>query len=138
MDMVTGAGFEELEHTADWSLRIWGGTMAELLTAAARGMLALMVVETPRSTGTIRPIDMRAEDRESLLVAWLEDLLFQLETRHVVPVELALEAGDDWLRGSLVEAPCPAPQKAIKSVTFHNLEVNEFAEGLEAQLVFDV
>lgn len=112
--------------------------MVELMTAAARGMLALMVVEAPRSKGTTRRIDMRAEDREGLLVAWLEDLLFQLETRQVVPVDLALESGDDWLRGSLVETPCSPPQKPIKAVTFHNLEVNEFAGRLEAQLVFDV
>jgi len=112
--------------------------MAELLAAAAQGMLALMVVEAPPSKGTTRSIDMHAEDRESLLVAWLEDLLFELETRQVAPVQLALEAGDDWLRGSLMEVPCPAPQKPIKAVTFHNLEVNQTADGLEAQIVFDV
>jgi SHS2 domain-containing protein len=136
--MVMGEGFEELEHTADWSLRIWGKSMADLLAAAARGMLALMVVEAQPSKGTSRSIDMHAEDRESLLVAWLEDLLFELETRHVAPVQLALEAGDDWLHASLMEVPCPAPQKPIKAVTFHNLEVNQTADGLEAQIVFDV
>ncbi len=135
---MAGDGYEELDHTADWSLRIWGGTMAELLESAARGMLALMGAETSASEGAPRIIDLRADDRESLLVAWLDELLFQFETEQVVPIAVALEAGDDWMRGTLFQAPCTAPQKPIKAVTFHNLKVVETSAGLQAELVFDV
>jgi SHS2 domain-containing protein len=136
--MVTGDGFEELEHMADWSLRIWGATMAELLTAATRGMLALMGVDVLRPNSGARPVEIASDDRESLLVAWLDDVLFNLETRHVIPAEVALEAGDDWLRATIVEAPSPETHNPIKAVTFHDLEVVESAAGLEARLVFDV
>lgn len=32
------SGFEELHHTADWSLRVWAGDRPALFEAAARRM----------------------------------------------------------------------------------------------------
>jgi SHS2 domain-containing protein len=136
--MVTGRGFEEIEHTADWSLRLWGDTMADLLAAAARGMLALTGVEAIPGGRASRQLEIQAADREELLVSWLERLLFELETQSVIPVELTLEAGDTWLRAALVESKAGAPQKPIKAITFHDLEVKQGKDGLEARIVFDV
>ena len=136
--MVIGDGYEEVEHTADWSLRIRGKTMSGLLESGARGMLALMGVSPGLPLQARREIVINADDRECLLVAWLNEVLFELEIHQTVPVEMDLEAGEDWLRASVVEAPCPPPQKPIKAATFHGLEVADTPKGLEAVLVFDV
>lgn len=136
--MVLGDGYEELEHTADWSLRIWGKSMADLLQSGARGMLAMMNAKPEPLTGSMRNIALKADDREALIVAWLDELIFRLELQRTVPIQIDLEAGDDWLRASVIEAPCASPQKPIKAVTFHGLNVVETPEGLEAVLVFDV
>jgi SHS2 domain-containing protein len=138
MTMEGGNGFEELEHTADWSIKVRGRSWPSLLELSARGMLSLMGVRPTCQDGTRRRIDLRADDRETLLVEWLEDILFHLETRGVLPIDIALEAGEGWLRGSLLDVPASRTQKPIKAVTFHNLEVIETPGGWEAQIVFDV
>ena len=38
---VTPSGYVELDHTADWALRVQGTDLADLLEQAAAGMLAL-------------------------------------------------------------------------------------------------
>jgi SHS2 domain-containing protein len=138
MDMVTGKGFRELEHTADWSLLVWGSTMAELLEAATWGMLTLSGAKPEGETGTARQVELEAQDGESLLVGWLEEVLFQLETHQRIPIDITLAAGELWLRGKVVEAPASGLLKPIKAVTYHDLKITKGPEGLEARLVFDV
>jgi SHS2 domain-containing protein len=136
--MVSGDGYEELEHTADRSLRIWGASMEELLEAATRGMLALSGVVASGKEAMQRPVEMRAEDSEGLLVSWLEEILFRLETLQVIPIEFELDAGEGWVVGTVTDVHATPPQKPIKAVTYHNLDIVRGAHGLEARLVFDV
>jgi SHS2 domain-containing protein len=132
------AGFEELEHTADWSLRIWGGSMAELLEAGAKGLMSLMGVRTRPDGRSVRHVELHSSDREGLLVVWLEDVLFALESRAVAPARLSITAADTWLQADLEEAPAGPAEKPIKAVTYHRLKVEATATGLEAILVVDV
>ena len=39
------AGFEVVEHTADWALRVWGRDMRGLFVSASTGMGTLMVAD---------------------------------------------------------------------------------------------
>jgi len=68
---MPSGGFEELEHTADWALRVRGRDLAELLVNAANGMMELAGVQTASAAGTIRKLELTSLDRESLLVDWL-------------------------------------------------------------------
>ena len=57
-------GFEVVDHTADWSIRVWGRDLADLLRQAALGMNTLMVGEdTAVSPPTItRRLTLDADD----------------------------------------------------------------------------
>ena len=69
------ADFEEIEHTADWALRVRGHDLRELLVNAARGMSRLLVPDlTVISTDVERHFELDAFDAESLLVEWLSEL----------------------------------------------------------------
>jgi protein archease len=136
--MMDRAGFEELEHTADWSLRIWGPTMAALLESGVTGLMALMGLRVLAAGGTERQVELHSQDPESLLVAWLEDLLFALETRQVAPGRIKLTAGDTWLRATLEEVPAGPIGKPVKAVTYHQLKIETTPSGLEAVVVLDV
>ncbi|MCI0499859.1 MAG: archease, partial [Planctomycetales bacterium] len=46
--------FEEVEHTADRALRIYGGNLQELLQNAAKGMNSLMVSERIPSSRQVK------------------------------------------------------------------------------------
>lgn len=133
------SGFEEVEHTADWALRVWGSDLRELLIQAAQGMLALLGAQPAPGPRNTRTFEVEAPDRESLLVSWLEELLYHMETRHVTFTDIDLEVdGETRLRARVTEAPLADLRKHIKAVTYHNLSIQETPNGLEATVVFDV
>lgn len=132
--------FEEIEHTADWALRVYGRTLRELLVNAAVGMNTLLtgnVAAIPRRVK--RRFVIYGDDAECLLVNWLSELAYWAEAEQllfcqfdlcdVTPTHLcAVVRG-----GHVVEL-----QKHIKAVTYHNLRIEQCAHGLVATVVFDV
>ena len=133
-------GFEEIEHTADWALRVQGRDLCELLGNAAWGMSHLMVAEPAAIPLQLEEqFELEAYDAESLLVLWLSELAYwaemeglvfgQFELDQVTPTHLEAIA-----RGSRVSDL----QKHIKAVTYHNLSIIVTEAGLETTIVFDV
>ena len=79
------AAFEEIEHTADRALRIYGANLQELLLNAAHGMNSLMVGGYDSlSVSEVKSVALDAIDAESLLVEWLSELAFWAETESLV------------------------------------------------------
>jgi SHS2 domain-containing protein len=78
-------GFEEVEHTADRALRIFGTNLTELFLSAAAGLTHLMAVEVSEiSTEIEKSIELEAIDAESLLVEWLSELAYWAESEMLV------------------------------------------------------
>ncbi|HVO63842.1 MAG TPA: archease [Terriglobales bacterium] len=131
--------FQEIEHTADRAFRVTGRNMADLLENAAR---AIQAVNGPRTMGKAsgtREIQVEGVDRESLLVNWLNEILY-LEQAHQLACEQfeIVELKNDHLRARVETRSCGQDHTHIKAVTFHNLEIRESPEGLEAEIVVDV
>jgi SHS2 domain-containing protein len=137
--MMVDVPFEEVEHTADAALRVRGKDFAQLLRNAAFGMLKLAQIFPGEGTGKRESIRIKASDREDLLVRWLEELLFRLESCGVVYRDIELKLGkENSLVATLTEVPVAGMGKQIKAVTYHNLHIDERAEGLEVTVVFDI
>ena len=131
--------FEEIEHTADQALRVRGTDFEELLHNAALGMLQLTGAIPRSGPSRDRKIEVEAPDREGLLVAWLEELLFFMETRGVTYTKFELHmTGDNHLVAKVQETPIAAMTRHIKAVTYHDLEIERTEDGLETAIVFDV
>lgn len=137
---VTASGFVDLDHTADWAIRVRGVDLSDLFRQAAAGMLSLAdPTPTPDRPSAHIQLRLRSSDRESLLVRWLEELLFLLEVQHLIPRSIQLHISPELdLVAELEVGAAAAPGRAIKAVTFHGLRVSETASGLEATVVFDV
>jgi SHS2 domain-containing protein len=135
-----GTDFEEIEHTADWALRIRGHDLSELLVNAARGMSSLLVSELTSIPTTMKKrFEIEGDDAESLLVNWLSELAYWAETEGLVFREFNLtQVGPTHLQAVVQGGQMADLQKHIKAVTYHNLEIIETDEGLEATVVFDV
>jgi SHS2 domain-containing protein len=131
---------EELDHTADWALRVRAPDMPALLRQAALGMIEMMGVEAGLREAIPRLLEAAGEDGESLLVAWLEEVL---EAMRVEPISFAdftvrLQPGHR-LQAEGVAQPRKSQSKEIKAVTFHNLRIRKSSQGgLETTIVFDV
>lgn len=131
--------FEELEHTADWALRVRGADLAELLSNAVRGMLELVGAEFSAERGSRRRIELESHDPESLVVDFLTEQVVALELRNAGFRQLELEIEDQRrLTGSLREVPLQHIAKHIKAVTYNDLAIEHDEQGYSATLVFDV
>lgn len=132
------SGFEEIPHTADWSIRVWAPDLGELLRQSAAGMQALIGVQYADAKRNQRFIDLQAEDPESLLVAFLNDLLFWMEMEQTASDRFLLTLDDYHLTGIGEFGKISAINKEIKAVTFHRLEIKTVNAVLETTIVFDV
>jgi SHS2 domain-containing protein len=132
--------FEEVEHTADWALRVRGHDLRELLMNAARGMSRLLISDlTAIPTDVERRFELEAFDAESLLVEWLSELAYWAEAEMLVFGEFDLsQVAPTYLQAVVRGGRVPDLQKHIKAVTYHNLEIVETDHGLEVTVVFDV
>ena len=132
--------FEEVEHTADWALRIRGRDLRELLVNAARGMSCLLVPDLEAvPTDMERRFELDALDAESLLVEWLSELAYWAEAEALVFREFEIfRVTPDHLEAAVRGGYASSLQKHIKAVTYHNLEIVRREDGLEATVVFDV
>ena len=132
--------FEEIEHTADRALRIYGSNLGELLLNAVRGMNSLMGTElTPGSARQEKTVVLDALDAESLLVEWLSELAYWAETELLVFNEFDIECvSPTHLTTKIRGARVAHLEKHIKAVTYHNLEIVRTDRGLAATVVFDV
>jgi len=131
--------FEEIEHTADRAFRVRGRDLADLLVNAARAMHELGVAGSAGKTGATRDLEVEGIDPESLLVNWLNEILF-LEQKHQIVCEKfqIYELKGYRLRARADTRECPDYHSEIKAVTFHNLKVSNTPAGLEAEVVVDV
>jgi SHS2 domain-containing protein len=131
-------GFEEIPHTADWSIRVWAEDLPGLLAESARGMYWLAgagLAEGPRET---RAFETEGPDGESLLVAFLTELVFYAEQDNLGFDNFDIHIKNGRLKVEMGGAPIVSLDKAIKAVTWHKLKIKETAKGLEVEIVFDV
>lgn len=132
------AGYRELEHTADWELEVWGEDLAALLEQAALGMYALMGVVLEGSPRRKQELEVEGADREDLLVAFLDELLFLAESDGLGFDRLRVEASPGRVRAAVEGSAIRSRAKEIKAVTYHRLTVRDADGGLVTRIVFDV
>lgn len=131
--------YREVDHTADWALHVWAPTLEELFVDAARGMYALAGAQVKPGATVRRRVELAAEDHESLLVAWLQELLYVTESEELAFTGYRIERLDAaHLRAEVEGGPMAHQVKVIKAVTYHNLKINRTADGYDATIVFDV
>jgi SHS2 domain-containing protein len=144
---VAGAGrpavpFEIIEHTADVGIIAYGRTLAELFANAAAGMMAFLI-----DAATVRPLERRrltvtADDREGLLVAWLNELLVLLNGEGFIPRDYRIEQLTDTRLEAVVLGEPVDPERHrfrldVKAATYHQLEIRN-DERWQARVIFDV
>jgi len=139
-EWMASSGFVDLDHTADWAIRVRGVDLSDLFRQAAAGLLSLAdptpAPEHPTSHVRLR---LKSADRETLLVRWLEELHFLLETQRLIPRSIQVRVSPKLsLIADLELGAAASPGRAIKAVTFHDLRISETTDGLEATVVFDV
>lgn len=131
-------GFEEVSHTADWSVRVWAPDLPSLFREAARAMNSLSGTVIGTGERVSKTLEVEGPDVESLLVAFLSELVYYQEQENLTFDVFDLRIAGQWLKVAMEGAEIESVDKAIKAVTYHNLKIQRNAEGLETTIVFDV
>lgn len=135
------AGFEEVSHTADLEIKVWGQDLASLFIAAADGMFNLCGIEDYEEgfSAVKETISLDAMDYEGLLILFLEELLYRLTEDYMLfSVENLSIKPEFSLKAKLKGTQIRSYQRDIKAVTYHRLNIQESDEGFEVNIVFDI
>ena len=128
--------FEEIDHTADRALRIYGSNLEDLFLNAARGMNSLMV--TAPISGSEQQekfVALKAMDTESLLVDWLSELAYWAEIEMLVFEEFKIESmSSTHIKARIYGTRVRQLKKHIKAVTCHDLDIVRTDKGMTASV----
>ncbi len=135
--------FHFLDHTADVAVVAYGADLPETFASAARALFEVMAdLGNVRETES-REVEVSSGDVESLLVDWLNELLFLFDTEQLLLYRFQVHSVQgNALRatvyGERVDPGRHRIKTGIKAVTYHMLEVKCDATGCRARVVFDV
>jgi riboflavin kinase / FMN adenylyltransferase len=132
--------YYEIEHTADRALQVWGKDLPDLFAGAARGMFALLSDIGDRGLATRwYDVTLEALDRETLLVDWLNELLYLSEVEGVLFFDFRmLWVNDKSLQARVGGVPGEPDKTHIKATTFHDLALVADEAGWSTVITFDV
>ena len=135
--------FEVVDHAADVGIIAYGADVEELFSNAALGLFNL--ITEPESVEEKLHLDLTvsSEDRDSLLVEWLNELIYLFDVEHILCNRFDI-AG---LTHSQLKAVCygenfdPTKHKikaGVKAATYHMLKLDRNGDGYRAQIIFDI
>jgi SHS2 domain-containing protein len=131
--------WEEIDHTADIAIRVSGDTLADLFSTSASAMFALVAKPEACAPSVFADVRLEAIDRESLLVDWLNELLYLHERDEIVIVDIIFDQLTyTELQARVRGLPVSVYQTSIKAATFHNLEIERYQEEYRTTIVFDI
>jgi SHS2 domain-containing protein len=141
------AAFEIIEHPADVGFRAYGATLEELFVNSALAMLSLGCAPEGVEERERREIVAGGADVESLLYAWLAEILAigdaeQLVFRRAEVLSVVTDESICKVRGVVFGEKFDRERHRagtyIKAVTYHQLCVEPVAGGWRAQVFLDV
>ena len=154
-------GLRWMEHTADVGAELTADDLPGLFSVALAALLSILMDAPPSAGGEAHQVHLRAGTLDALLVRWLEEWIFRIQTEGLVPVvdarDLVVGAdgsgasfertlpsfADGWRLDARVSAAAldPAAQGwrgEVKGATYHGLEVVHRSGRWHARIVFDV
>jgi protein archease len=135
--------FRLLEHTADMGIEATGESPAQLFTAAAEGLRAVLSDLPPRPCSNWREVTVAGQDLEELLINWLNIILYRLEVDGLFPEQFRIETISQThltgrIGGVLLDGTIPPPDREVKAATWHQLEVVQQGGRWRARLYLDL
>jgi len=130
--------YEEIDHTADLALKVWGEDFETLLRQAALGLYDLMGVKRRAESYCQRQFALEEESTETILVDFLNELLYLAEEYKEYYTEFRFDDKSKGMRVTCQGQNVLSISRNIKAVTFHNLEIKKTDKGLETIITFDV
>jgi len=135
--------YEQFPHTADIGVRVYGKDLKELFENAAFAMFDIIADLENLSGDTVETFELEAPDQEELLVAWLDELLYNFYTKQMIFFKFQVEElTENRLKakatGRSIGANRNRLKTEIKAATYSGLNIKKSGEGCEVEIIFDV
>jgi len=137
------SSYEIIDHTADLGIVVKGGNIKELFVNAANAMTDLMVKAQVGEKGAKRKLIVEGEDLPDLMVRWLSEILYLFNGEHILVSTIEIGSISptrlqSTLSGVSLKKGRHEILREIKGVTYHQIVVEETADGWETRVIFDI
>lgn len=131
--------FKPIEHPSDVGIIAYGKTKEELFENAAFGMFSLMADLDKVSPKMKLEIKVEAQDQESLLISWLNELIFNEDAHKMLFKEFKIKKLTETqleaeVSGEKIDLNIHDLYRPIKAATYNQLHIGPN----EAKIIFDV
>jgi SHS2 domain-containing protein len=133
--------FDIIDHTADVGIVAYGAELKEAFANAAYAMFTLIADLEGVREEVCRQIEVRAEDQESLIVSWLNELLYLFDVERIIFKRFeVIELGENSLKaegyGEPIDSARHSLKAGVKAATYHMLRVAK-EDGYSIRVIFD-
>ena len=134
--------FEIIDHTADVGVIAYGADINQAFANAARALFSLITELDSVEEVVYRDIELTAPDEESLLVEWLNELIYLFDTENIIFKRFDItKLGNTRLKarsyGEKVDSSKHKLKTGVKAATYHMLKVDR-GDGCKVQVLFDI
>lgn len=135
--------FEIIDHTADVGIIAYGADVKELFSNAALALFSLITEPESVEEKLHLDLEVSSEDIDSLLVEWLNELIYLFDAKHILFSRFDIES----LTHNQLKATCygesfdPMKHKikiGVKAATYHMLKIDKNGDGCKAQIILDI
>ena len=127
-------GYRLIDHTADLGVEATGEDFADALAYIATGMFSIVAdLDAVVARDSIH-VEVESRSRESLVVDWLNELLYRFEGEGFVPKGFEVVVDE---AGTALQARCVGEaadrerhrlSPSVKAATYHGLQVSRNGE----------
>ena len=135
--------YEQFPHTADIGVHVYGGSLKELFENAAFSMFDIIADLEGLKESISVDVKLEAPNGEELLVAWLDELLYNFYTKSIIFSRFEIEELSDTsikakVHGRPVGANRNRLKTEIKAITYSGLVIKKTETGYQVDIIFDV
>ena len=134
--------FEIIDHTADVGIIAYGADIRQAFANAAKALFSLITELENVEEVLHRDIELTAPDQESLLVEWLNELIYLFDTENIILKRFdIIKLNNTQLKarsyGEKVDKSKHKLKTGVKAATYHMLKVDR-DNVCQVQVLFDI
>jgi len=135
--------YEQFPHTADIGVHVFGKDLKELFENAAFAMFDIIADLEGIKTSITKEFEVKAPNYEELLVAWLDELLYNFYTKSIIFSEFKVEElSENLIKAKAFGRPVGENrnrlQTEIKAATYSDLRIKKTSDGYQVDIIFDI
>ncbi len=123
--------YELFPHPADQGIRGYGETLEEAFQEIAKALQSIMADLDKVENKKTSKIKIEAEDTESLLIKWLNELLYLFDVKGTIYKEFKVKINKDKkvlkaeVKGEEYNIEKHGPGDIVKAITYNELKIEK-------------